>query len=171
MSLNLSQERRAELVCLWYDRIVGGYPAETERFLREQADPFANPVGFALRQDLAPVLDGLLDGRDPADLAFDLDRVVRVRAVQDMRPSAAVGFVLDLKAAFEAVANDEPDAVRSDFYQRVDRLLLAAFDVYSQCREQIFAIRVKEIRNRSLKVMERLNSWREARAGGPAVDA
>ncbi|MCU0302963.1 MAG: RsbRD N-terminal domain-containing protein [Thermoanaerobaculales bacterium] len=171
MTLMLSKNRRDELVSLWYDRIVGRYPAETERFLREQADPFANPVGCALREDLAPVVDGLLDGRDPVDLASGLDRVIRVRAVQDMRPSAAVGFVLELKEAFEAVAGEEPEAVRSAFCQRVERLLLAAFDVYSQCREQIFAIRVNEIRNRSLKVMERLNSWREARAGGPAVDA
>jgi hypothetical protein len=48
---------------------------------------------------------------------------------------------------------------------------LVAFDVYSRCREQVFEIRVREIRNRSLKVMERLNAWREQRAGASTPDA
>jgi hypothetical protein len=48
---------------------------------------------------------------------------------------------------------------------RFDELVLMAFDVYSRCREQVFEIRVKEIRNLSLKTMERLNEWRAQRDG------
>jgi hypothetical protein len=52
---------------------------------------------------------------------------------------------------------------------RIDGVLLAALDVYSRCREEIFDIRVKDVRNRSLKMMERLNEWRARRdeVGGP----
>ncbi|HSL19544.1 MAG TPA: RsbRD N-terminal domain-containing protein [Methylomirabilota bacterium] len=168
MSLHLSQTDRDTVVERWFDRIVDRYPVETARFLRDQQDPFANPVGAALREELAPILDGVLDDRDPVQLAPGLDRIVRIRALQDMSPSQAVGFVLDLKEIFDDVVSEASDAVRRDFDDRVDHLLLAAFDVYSGCREQVSEIRVREIRNRSLKQMERLNEWREQRAGEPS---
>ena len=44
-------------------------------------------------------------------------------------------------------------------------LLLAAVDHYVSCREQVWEIRVTEIRNRSIKVLERFNQWRDRRDG------
>lgn len=167
MALNLSQNERTKMLARWFDRIVDGYPAETARFLREQSDPFANPVGAGLRDELAPILDAILEDRDPTEVEPALDRIVRVRALQDMSPSAAVSFVLELKAVFSEVADGATGEVASSFDSRVDRMLMTAFDVFSRCREQVYDIRVKEVRNRSLKVMERLNSWREERAGRP----
>ena len=171
MSLILSSDERSKMVSRWFDRIVDGYPAETARFLREQGDSFANPVGAGLRDELAPIFDAILDDRNPAEVESALDRVIRVRALQDMSPSQAVSFVLLLKEIYEEVVDTAMDDERRIFEGRVDGMLLAAFDVYSSCREQVYDIRVKEIRNRSLKVMERLNSWREERAGGPPSNA
>jgi hypothetical protein len=69
------------------------------------------------------------------------------------------------------MADDTNLDAGGEFNSRVDGVLLTAFNVFSRCREQVYDIRVKEIRNRSLKVMERLNSWREERAGGPPSNA
>jgi hypothetical protein len=171
MSLNLSQGDRTEIGKRWFDVIVDRYPAETARFLRDQGDPFANPVGAALREELTPILNEVLDGGEFASVESCLDRIVRVRALQDMSPADAVSFVLTLKEVFPEVVGSASPTDRQEFDTRVDRLLLTAFNVYSRCREQLYDIRVKEIRNRSLKVMERLNSWRERRVGGPASDA
>jgi len=167
MSLNLSQTERTKMLARWFDRIVDGYPAETARFLRDQSDPFANPVGAALRDELAPIFDAILDDRDPSEVEPSLDRIVRVRALQEMSPSKAVSFVLELKEIFDEVADGASGEAKRIFDSRVDQMLLTAFNVFSRCREQVYDIRVKEVRNRSLKVMERLNSWREERAGGP----
>jgi len=163
MTLNLSRQQRDEMVGGWYDLVVGGYASETERFLREQKNPFANPVGTALREELGPIVDGILSDRDPLDLAPSLDRIVRIRALQDMPPSVAVGIILGLLQVFDPAVKLVP-------LRRVDAVLLVAFDVFDRCRQQVYDIRVKEIRNRSLKVMERLNSWREQRVSdGPST--
>lgn len=171
MSLNLSQKERAKMVARWFDLIVDAYPAETAGFLREQADPFANPVGAGLREELAPILDGVVDGQDTVEIEPALDRIVRIRALQDMSPAEAVSFVLILKDVFQEMADDTNLDAGAEFNSRVDGVLLTTFNVFSRCREQVYDIRVKEIRNRSLKVMERLNSWREERAGGPPSNA
>ena len=84
MSLNLSQTERTKMLARWFDRIVDGYPAETAQFLRDQSDPFANPVGAALREELTPIFDAILDDRDPSEVEPALDRIVRVRALQEL---------------------------------------------------------------------------------------
>jgi len=163
---------RDDLVDGWFDLLVSGYPEQTARFLRERRDPFHNPVGTGLRRELAAVIDGLAEGAAPAELVEPLDRIVRIRAVQDMPPSAAVGFVLDLKALLRREVGAELEPAELDRIDGwVDRLMLAAFDVYAECREQVSEIRVHEIRNRSMKVMERLNAWRERRDAARADEA
>ncbi len=163
---------RDDLVEAWFELLVSGYPDQTARFLRERKDPFHNPVGTGLRRELAAVVDGLVRGAAPGELAEPLDRVVRIRAVQDMAPSAAVGFVLELKALLRREVGPELEAAELEQLDGwVDRLMLAAFDVYAACREQVSEIRVHEIRNRSMKVMERLNAWRERRDAARADEA
>jgi hypothetical protein len=41
--------------------------------------------------------------------------------------------------------------------------VLHAFDIYMSCREQMWEIRMREIRNQSVGIMERVAEWRERR--------
>lgn len=160
------EENRDEVLERWIDVVVEGYPEETAKFLRSQPDQFANPVGTGLRQGLTDLLDGLLTGADPDELTSALDRVIRVRAVQEFAPSAAVSFVFDLKGILREVAGDPgADATGSldALHHRIERLGLHAFDIYMSCREQMWEIRMREIRNQSVGIMERVAAWRERR--------
>jgi len=167
---------RREAICKrWLDRIFGEYPAEGAKFLRDQRDPFANPVGAAFAQGTADIVDGLFEGHGEEQLAAALDRVVRVRAVQELTPAQAVGFLFHLKSVVREelaaeVARCSEELARFD--EGVDRLVLIAFNVFTACREELYTIRVNAIQNRSLKMMERLNDWRGRRYGtagdGPA---
>lgn len=170
----LAAEHRGAVLADWLERIVRTYPPETARFLRETGDPFGNPVGAALREELGTVLDGVLGRVDDARLQSALDRIVRVRAVQEMAPSAAVGFVLELKPILEQLLRDCGVDGRDELaslHRQVDRVVLAAFDVYSSCRDQMYEIRVRSIRNLSMKRIDQLNEWRARRdRGGPAAE-
>lgn len=174
----ISQHRSA-ILGRWHECILESYPAETARFLRAQSDQFANPVGAALNEGLGAILDGLLAHQDASEMAPALDRIIRIRAVQEHSPSTALAFIFDLKkviaeelaqaagktgatgdtAARDAVAREE----QQTFGQWIDQLMLTAFDVYTRCREQISTIRIAEIKNRSLNRLERLNAWQAQR--------
>ncbi len=167
----LVAQHRAAILSDWFEHIVGGYPDETARFLRSTKDPFGNPVGAALRDELGTVLDGVFHQVEDRELAAALDRIIRVRAVQEMAPSVAVGFVLHLKFILRQIAlsgdplpKDELDRIEG----LVDHLVLRAFDVYTTCREQIFEIRIRSIRDLSAKNIERLNEWRAGQKPGGA---
>ncbi len=167
----LAGQHRAAILSDWFEHIVGAYPDETARFLRKTKDPFGNPVGAGLREELGTVLDGAFHKVEDSDLLAALDRIIRVRAVQEMSPSGAVGWVLQLKPIVRQIARSE-GRVPADEIDRieglVDRLVLMAFDVYTTCREQIFEIRVKSIRDLSAKNIERLNEWRAGQGPGDA---
>ncbi|MEJ2187861.1 MAG: RsbRD N-terminal domain-containing protein [Acidobacteriota bacterium] len=162
------REHRDEILELWIETVVNDYPEETAKFLRSRADRFANPVGAGIRESLPELLDGVLLGADPEELSSALDLVLRVRAVQDLPPSRAVGFVLDLKNHVRKVigAPDDSSAL-VEIDRRIERLGLCAFDVYMRCREQMWQIRAREIRNQSVGILERVAEWRAQREASP----
>lgn len=155
--------RRDAVVDRWIESVINAYPEETATFLKKQPNRFANPVGANLREGLALIVDGVVAGSDPEELRQALDLVIRVRAVQQFTPPAAVGFVFDLKTIVREVIADASE-VPDEFDRSVDRLGLVAFDVYMGCREQLWSIRAEEIRNQSLGILERMQEWREKRA-------
>ncbi len=130
----------------WIELIFATYPSDASGFLSREKDQFANPVGFAIRQATATLLDSVVTGRSE-HTAEALDQIVRIRSVQDFTASAAVSFVFLLKQAItdvagELVAKDARAWLELD--ERIDGLALEAFDVFMQCREQLFTIRLAE---------------------------
>lgn len=144
-------ERREAIVQRWVHLTLATYPADAVRFLREEPDPFANPVGSTIAEALAALFGELLAGLQPERVRPLLDRVIRLRAVQDFSPSQAVGFIFLLKPVLrEELAKAGREAPMAEelaeLEAEIDRLGLLAFDLFMGCREQIFALRVKELR-------------------------
>ena len=128
----------------WIERVLAAYPAEAASHLGSRQDPFRNPAGHTIRESLTTLARELLDGMDEAAVAGALDGIVRLRAVQGLRPSEALGFVFKLREAVVEAASQVPP----DFEGRIDALALMAFDQYMACREQIAGLREKELRMR-----------------------
>ena len=157
------QEHRDVILDRWIESVFGQYPEETSKFLRKQKDRFANPVGASLREGLAELLDGVIHGAEDCDFESPLDSIIRVRAVQEFSPASAVEFIFDLKKIVREEIGRSGSKDATDFVAfdcAIDRLALLAFDVYMGCREQLWAIRAKQIRNESVGIMERVAEWR-----------
>ena len=140
----------------WLAHTLGTYPFLTSGYLLEEKDRFRNPVGHALREALPTLVDELLGGMNPEKVTPALDRIVRMRAVQDFTASQAVGFVFAVR---EVLRNEHPAELTAEVEQRVDRMALLAFDLFVKCRETMDRIRVDEAR-RSLYVLDRVKEAR-----------
>jgi hypothetical protein len=154
--------RRQSVLEAWLGRTVDTYPRQAAQLLRGQRDPFRNPVGQALCEALPPLLDAVLGQGDLEAAGPSLDRVIQIRAVQDFTPGEAVGFLFLLKGVIREVLEADGDPRRAPgpievVEDRIDRLLLLAFDRYAACREQMAQIRVNEARRR-LFVLERMHA-------------
>ncbi len=150
-------EAREALLEAWLARTLSTYPEEAARQLGSGGDPFANPVGQRLAKGLGEVIEGVcVDNKPARQLASALDEVVRVRAIQDFTPSAAVGFVLLLKGAAREVNGVPAEELRS-FEHEVDELLLVAVDIYVACKSELFELRTRDMQRRTYHVVELAN--------------
>ena len=150
-------ERREAVIKEWLVRTLRTYPEATTRFLFQEADTFRNPVGYALKEGLRALFDGLVESRNASVMAPVLDNIVRIRAVQDFTASQAVAFVFLLKQVIREELKNSIEQYWNDLTPleaRIDEMALLAFDVFMQCRQQICEIRVNEAKRR-VSLLER----------------
>ena len=144
-------ERKVELSQKWADLVLGTYPKETQKVWSRQKDRFQNPVGAAIFECTRALLDHLIEWRDADRIAADLDRLIRIRAVQDFKPSQAISFIFLLKKLLrdEFFQSMQKEGTLGDllrFEAKVDNLAMMSFDIYTKSREEVFRYRVEEVK-------------------------
>jgi hypothetical protein len=155
-------ERRSSVCRRWLDAVLGEYGRATAERWRRERDPFANPIGNALATGLPELVEAVAGDEDHAGRAMAaLETIVRIRSVQDLAPSRAVGFVYLLRdavkdeLAVELAGGTHADEL-SAVNERIERMALLAFDVYVRLREQIFRLRQEELKR---SVASLLRQW------------
>ncbi len=151
----------------WLACTLGTYPEQTSRFLREEPDPFRNPVGHTLDVSLRGLTVELFGGFDRARVTAWLDPVIHLRAVQDFSSADAVGFVALARCAADRVAERGSQGIGPGALDvlgtRIDEMVLIAADLLDRCHEEIHAIGARAARRRVF-VLERAQARAEARA-------
>ncbi len=177
MLQKLLAEKREAILKRWLDVVLDAYPADTRNFLRSPKNQFTNPVGHTIAQGMVLLYDQfLLADELPPQTHQALDRLVRIRAVQNMTASEALGFIPALKLILreelgELLGEDLQDL--RGLEDRIDRLTLLAFDIYSACKERLYQIRVEEIRTRTERLLKMANlvfDWPEEQSHEPAQE-
>lgn len=159
--LTIPPERKRAISRQWLDMILSGYPSQSMKFLLHETDGFRNPLGQTHKDAIPLLVHELFGDMDSANVREALEGVVRIRAVQNFSAKEAVGFVFLLKEIVQReLPADKPTRLELD--KRIDEMALVAFDLYSQCREQISAILVSEARSR-VALLERIFSELEGR--------
>jgi hypothetical protein len=160
-------QRKNHLVQKWFNAVVDTYPADASKFLKNQKDPFGNPVGNITSKGLECLFDALLLNDMKRDVLLSaLDPIIRIRTVQDFSPSQATCFILLLKKIIrdDLKQNQKIKAFANEISlleDRIDELLLLSFDIYVKCREKIYELKANEVKNRTFRAFERAGLIRE----------
>ena len=168
----LSAANKQAIVKAWFQATIDSYPADTAKFLKSQADPFANPVGQTTYRSLETLVDALSAGSDREAMAAALDPILRIRAVQAFTPSQATSFVFSLKQIVrQHLSVDDSHAVLriEDLDRRIDLMAMTAFDIYVACREKIFELKATESRKQFFGSLKRAGLIDETEAEGPGL--
>jgi hypothetical protein len=144
--------KKQEILSLWIERTLDSYAAPG--FFKSAGDPFANPVGSNITGGLTALLDLLRTDADIQAFGKPLDQVVRIRAVQDLTPAQAVAPFLELKWVVRLVFSGDKDSKpllgKLDALEyKIDQMALAAFNIYAECREQLYRNRIRELKSGS----------------------
>ena len=158
---DLLERKREVIVGKWIDHVLRTYPADSFEFLAKQKDRFHNPVGYTVKEALELIYGQIVAGMDQNRLSEALDGIIRVRSVQEFSPSQAVAFVFQLKLIVRDELKNQIETNRagenmSEFDSKIDRVVLLAFDKYVECRNKLHEIRIKEIKNVSNRLLERV---------------
>ena len=162
-------QKKKELLEHWFQTTIDSYPADTARFLKNQQDPFANPVGQTTYQSLEALLDALITGAGREAMKKALDPVIRIRAVQTFTPSKATVFVFALKQIVRdhLVVESGPEMDALD--RQIDEMAMTAFDAFMACREKIYELKSTESRNQFFGSLKRAGLIADTAADGPGV--
>jgi hypothetical protein len=152
--------RKSAIVKKWFDAVAETYPDNTSAFLKKQKAQFTNPVGYTLSEGLEGLFQALLKGMIPDTVSSFLDSIIRIRAIQDFKPSEAVSFIFLLKKIVrqelgsEALQQQGMNEELTVFDSSVDDLALYSFDIYITCREKIYELKANEARNMTFRLLQ-----------------
>jgi len=171
---NIIAQKKSAIIKKWFDAVAKTYAEDTTKFLKNQADPFANPVGGTLSRGLEAIMDELLQGMHRETIVSFLDPIIRVRAVQDFTPSRATAFIFSLKQVIrKTISSDLKDKEVADEFlaleNRIDELALIAFDIYVKCREKIYELQASEMKDRTYSAFKRANLVSEIEENKPVL--
>lgn len=151
--MNLTEtlhDKKKQIQDIWIDRTLDSY--SSSGFFKKSTDTIANPIGSNIRDGLSEILNLILQDAAPESFTQSLDQVVRIRAIQDFSPSQAIVPFLELKWVIRQVLNDSKKTMHltqelDELDCKIDRLALAAFDKYTECREQLYQVRISELKS------------------------
>jgi hypothetical protein len=143
------RNHREKIVDLWVNFTLSTY--ESSSFFKKETDKFANPVGGNTREALNSLFGLLAKNADPLEFVAPLEQIMRIRAIQEFMPSVAVGPIHAVKHITREVLEKDKERRHLiqdlyDFEFSVDLAVLAAFDLYMQCRERLYQVRIQEIK-------------------------
>lgn len=156
----LLTKHKSTLISRWVEAIVKTYPPETAKFLKNKKDQYHNPVGHTILAETQNLFDQVLEGVDREKTTPFLDRIIRIRAIQEFTPSQAISFVFSLKYIIRKIVGPEIDTDALDqelvdLEATLDFMALVAFDIYMSCREQVYDIKAKEVQQNAYLLLKR----------------
>lgn len=155
---SLLLKKRSPIVKQWCDVVRHSYPDQSQNFLKKK-DRFGNPIGYTIAEGIESMYDELLQETRCDKIPLVFENMMKVRAVQDFSPSRAVAFAFGLKKVIRKELGSEllKDGISEEwaaFESKIDGLALLCFDIYTQCRQKIFDIRVHEVKNQSHRLLK-----------------
>lgn len=145
-------EKKTAIINRWSQILLETYPVDTQRFFKKQKDQFANPVGYIIKKEIENLFEGLLVEFNPEGLSLILDKIIRVRAIQNFSASQAVAFIFPLKKIIRMELGKkivEP-RISDDLLileSKIDDLCLLAFDIYMKCCKKLYELRADQLKN------------------------
>jgi len=163
---SLLKEKKKSILNEWFDDLLSSYPEESAQFFRSNSNQFTNPVGNTFRLNLEKIFDELLCEKCSEKLPEYVDAIVRIRSLQSFAPSMALIFVFSLKKV--VWQNLRSEIKKHNLYEeyytfvnKLDELIGLAFDLYMQCREQVWSQKSNYMNSRVHKLLERAGLIKE----------
>ncbi len=160
MSLKIKcQEDRQELCEKWLNDFFTHYGIDAQGVSRTIDDQFMNPVGYVVRSATKLLFSAVIGEEiDKEAIQKKVYELMRIQAIQQLSPAQAHLPFIALKEHLQTfLMKDLKD--KDSFFEfkamldRIDTLMLMAFDVYVQDKEVLFRVRIQELKNAQAQIL------------------
>lgn len=161
MLKQLLTERKKEILKRWLSETLATYPGDAARFMQNEFNQFANPVGQTFAQEFEAIYEIIKSEENHGEISGALEKSLKIRAVQDFSASQAVAFVFFLKKAIREELADQIGNMVAELLaleSRIDSVALHLFDRFMADREKLYSIRLNEARRSLARNMERFGA-------------
>lgn len=157
---NLLKNNKKRIAAAWMSKALTVYSDDARRLYGTGKDKFDNPVGQTLSEEMDALLDAMTEVGSPEVWASHLTRTLKIRAVQDMRPSEALAFVFHLKSVLPEALKDalKDAAIRGELERldaNIDAMALFAFEIYAKHREKVLEVRISDVKRQVSHLLKR----------------
>ncbi len=156
MLKDICKENEEKLLSLWLNDFFNHHKLDDIGVSRTITDKFLNPVAYTIKASTAVLFPAIIgEDAEPENIKFHLDEILKIQAIQQLSPAQALLPLLAIKNHIYKFTNNEA-ALISEFKEmtdRLDTLLLMAFDIFTQEKEKIYRIRVNELKSAQSHVL------------------
>jgi hypothetical protein len=168
-TINILSEKKTLVVKKWFALTLNTYPSGSALFLADINDRFSNPVGWTIYNGLNELYELILSDSDFGETIPSLASIIKIKAVQNCSPAEALEFVFLLKQAIREVLGKDINSFSPEITiidEKIDHLALTAFEIYAKYKQQIFEIRLKEVKSQNIRMYRIMNGDTEDKVQG-----
>ncbi|NPA39579.1 MAG: hypothetical protein GXO57_03955 [Thermodesulfobacteria bacterium] len=154
------EEREGKILKKWKQLFWESFGEEAKRFFTREVDQFQNPFGYRVDESFEGLLRQIFGDFDWEQIGYHLDRLVQMRAVQETEPSKALFLFFQLKRVLrEEVGEKIIKKFGAEEYlkleDRVNAILVKAFDFYMKYRERLYQLKYEEWKRNNFLLLKK----------------
>lgn len=145
----------------WKDLFFESLGEKSKNFFTKEVDQFQNPLGYRIEETFEGILKVICEDFNWEEADYYLTRLIQVRAIQEEKPSKALNLFFHLKQAIRESIGEEVikkfgfnEFVKLE--DRVNVLMLRAFDHFMHYRERLYKIRYEEWKRNNFLFLKRV---------------
>jgi len=148
--------------------MLEAYPSNSASFLKEHNNQFANPIGHTLSRSIEGIFEELVNEADFDKVSPLIDDIVRISAIQEIKPSQALALFFILKKVIrrelgKEISENRLESELAALDVTIDAFALFSFDLYLKCREKLYELRANETKRLTYRLLQKANLVYEVR--------
>jgi len=169
------EEREGKILKKWKQLFWESFGEEAKKFFTREVDQFQNPFGYRVDESFEGLLRQIFGDFDWEQIGYHLDRLVQMRAVQEAEPSKGLFLFFQLKRVLrEEVGEKIIKKFGAEEYlkleDRINAILIKAFDFYMKYREKLYQLRYEEWKRNNYLLLKKAGVVFDMLEGMPVED-
>ncbi len=151
-----------KILLLWLNEFLKHHGIDSVAVSRTVDDKFLNPAGHIIKATTNSLFKAIMgEDIEQEKILKDMQELMRLQAIQQLSPAQALFPLIAIKEHLYDIGKElfshSSNKIAFEQYKemtgRVDTLMLMAFDIYTQDKEDLFRIRIKEVKNAQSQIL------------------